>query len=47
MSVITQYNSNRDIIKKFQISNIKLDKLINNPEHSEEVYNGFIWKKIK
>ena len=46
MSVIAQYNSKRDIIKKFQISNIKLDKLINNTEQPEEIYNGFIWKKV-
>ena len=46
MSIIAQYNSKRDIIKKFQISNIKLDKLVNNPEHSEEIYNGFIWRKV-
>jgi prophage antirepressor-like protein len=44
MSVIAQYNSKRDIIKKFQISNIKLDKLINTEQ--PEIYNGFIWKKV-
>jgi hypothetical protein len=41
-NVIAVYNTKRDIVKKYQISYIKLNTLINNA--TEEVYNGFIWK---
>ena len=36
------YNTKRDIVKKYQISNAKLTLLINSEE--DEIYNGFIWK---
>jgi prophage antirepressor-like protein len=41
-NVIDVYNTKREIVKKYQISYIKLNSLINNA--TEEVYNGFIWK---
>jgi prophage antirepressor-like protein len=41
-NVIAVYNTKREIVKKYQISYIKLNSLINNA--TEEVYNGFIWK---
>jgi prophage antirepressor-like protein len=41
-NVLSTYNSKRDIVKKYQISYIKLNSLVNN--NSDEVYHGFIWK---
>jgi len=43
-NVIAVYNTKREIVKKYQISYIKLNSLINNA--TEEVYNGFIWKSV-
>jgi hypothetical protein len=43
-NVIAVYNTKREIVKKYQISYIKLSSLINNA--TEEVYNGFIWKSV-
>jgi prophage antirepressor-like protein len=41
-TVISTYNSKRDIVRKYQISYAKLNNLINN--NLEEIYCGFIWK---
>jgi prophage antirepressor-like protein len=41
-NIIAVYNTKRDIVKKYQISYIKLNSLINNA--TDEIYNGFIWK---
>jgi len=43
-TVISTYNSKRDIVRKYQISHVKLNKLINN--NSDEIYCGFIWKNV-
>jgi prophage antirepressor-like protein len=43
-NVLSTYNSKRDIVKKYQISYNKLNSMIDTD--SDEVYNGFIWKKI-
>jgi hypothetical protein len=43
-NVLSTYNSKRDIVKKYQISYLKLNQLINND--ANEVYNGFIWKTL-
>lgn len=42
-NVIAVYNTKRDIVKKYQISYIKLNQLISN-KSADEIYNGFIWK---
>lgn len=42
-NVLATYNSKRDIVKKYQISYNKLNRMIDANE--DEVYNGFIWKK--
>jgi hypothetical protein len=42
--VLSTYNTKRDIVKKYQISYIKLNQLITND--ANEVYNGFIWKQL-
>ena len=39
-TVIKIYNSNRDIIKNFQMSTLTLQKCLK----SGEIYNGYIWK---
>ena len=44
-NVISIYNTKRDIVKKYQISYAKLNKLISN-NALEEVYNGFIWRSV-
>jgi prophage antirepressor-like protein len=43
-NVLSTYNSKRDIVKKYQISYLKLNQLIKND--ANEVYNGFIWKTL-
>ena len=42
-NIIAVYNTKRDIVKKYQISYIKLNQLISN-KSADEIYNGFIWK---
>jgi len=42
-NVLATYNSKRDIVKKYQISYNKLNSMVD--ANSDEVYNGFIWKK--
>ena len=42
--VLSIYNTKRDVVKKYQISYIKLNSLIN--DNTDEIYNGFIWKLI-
>jgi hypothetical protein len=42
-NVIAVYNTKRDIVKKYQISHAKLNQLISS-NHTDEIYNGFIWK---
>lgn len=42
-NIIAVYNTKRDIVKKYQISYIKLNQLISN-KLADEIYNGFIWK---
>ena len=42
-NIIAVYNTKRDIVKKYQISHAKLNQLISN-DHTDEIYNGFIWK---
>lgn len=39
-TVIKIYNSNRDIVKNFQMSALTLQKCLK----SGEIYNGYIWK---
>ena len=41
--IIQIHTSKRDIVKNFQISNAKIDLLIN--DKTEPIYRGFIWKK--
>lgn len=40
--VIETYNSNRDVIKKYQMSNLTLKKI----SETGEIYKNFIWKII-
>lgn len=41
-NVLSTYNSKRHVMKKYQISYLKLNQLIKN--NANEIYNGFIWK---
>jgi hypothetical protein len=41
--VLKIYNSNRDVIKRFQISTIKLQECLK----TGEIHNGYIWKKVE
>ena len=43
--VVCVYNSKRDIVKKYQISYLKLNQIVN--DNNNEIYQGFIWKLIK
>jgi prophage antirepressor-like protein len=43
--VICVYNSKRDIVKKYQISYLKLNQIVN--DNNNEIYQGFIWKLIE
>ena len=40
--IIETYNSNRDVIKKYQISNLTLKKI----SETGEIYKNFIWKIV-
>jgi hypothetical protein len=40
--IIRTYNSNRDVIKRFQMSSLKLK----NVSETGEIHNGYIWKII-
>ena len=40
--VICVYNSKRDIVKKYQISYLKLNQIVN--DNNDEIYQGFIWR---
>jgi prophage antirepressor-like protein len=44
-NILSNYNSKRDVVKKYQISYLKLNQLIT--DNNNEIYNGFIWKLIK
>ena len=41
-NVLKIYNSNRDVIKNFQISSIKLNECL----ETGQIHNGYIWKRI-
>ena len=41
--VLKTYNSNREIIKLFQMSTTKLKQCFD----SGEIHNGYIWKKVE
>lgn len=40
--IIETYNSNRDVIKKYQMSNLTLKKI----SETGEIYKNFIWKIV-
>jgi prophage antirepressor-like protein len=40
--VVCVYNSKRDIVKKYQISYLKLNQIVN--DNNDEIYQGFIWR---
>jgi len=42
-NVLKIYNSNRDVIKQFQMSTIKLQECL----ETGEIHNGYIWKKVE
>ena len=40
--VVCVYNSKRDIVKKYQISYLKLNQIVN--DNNDEIYQVFIWR---
>jgi hypothetical protein len=41
-NVLKIYNSNRDVIKQFQMSTIKLQECL----ETGEIHNGYIWQRV-
>ena len=41
-NILKIYNSNRDVIKQFQMSTLKLQECL----ESGEIYNGYIWERV-
>jgi hypothetical protein len=45
MQILSVYNSKREIVKKYQLSNQKLNQLIR--DNDNEIYQGFIWRAVE